>query len=114
MMKGTRSNVSTFHHLSDERDLGVADARTGTSITNLSGAPPGPTADRAGAGAAPEPPTSPAHDRGAGGRGGSSPPRAVGATYGGRAHPGPPPKIAPSRPTPRRREAPARPHRLRA
>src|SRR3989475_6149978 len=96
MMRGKRSNVSTFQHLYHERNLRVADARTGTSITNLSGAPTGPTADRSGAGAAPEPPTSPAHDRGAGGRGGSPCPRARGPAYGGRAHRVRHPGVAPA------------------
>src|SRR2546426_8153703 len=91
-------------------DVGVADARTGTSITNVSGDPTGPTADRSGAGAAPEPPTSPAHDRGAGGRGGPPPPRARGPAYGGRAHPGRHPGISPAGRNARRREVPgARP-----
>src|SRR2546428_5383895 len=88
MMRGKRSNVSTFQHLYHERNLRVADARTGTSITNLSGAPTGPTADRSGAGAAPEPPTSPAHDRGAGGRGGFPPPPPPVAAPAGRPRPG--------------------------
>src|SRR2546428_8984113 len=70
-------------------DVGVADARTGTSITNVSGDPTGPTADRSGAGAAPAPPTSPAHDRGAGGRGAATPPRATCPAFRGPSPPGP-------------------------
>src|SRR2546425_3030639 len=98
MMRGKRSNVSTFQHLYHERNLRVADARTGTSITNLSGAPTGPTADRSGAGAAPEPPTSPAHDRGAGGRGGSPLTPAPCPADRGRAPPGRHPWVLPAGP----------------
>src|SRR2546428_1710146 len=100
-------------------DVGVADARTGTSITNVSGDPTGPTADRSGAGAAPEPPTSPAHDRGAGGRGGPPPPPAPGPPSRGRAPRGRPPGVSPAGPRgrcpgcpgacPRPRAPPARP-----
>src|SRR2546427_8935805 len=94
-----RFNVPTFQHLYHERNLRVADARTGTSITNVSGAPTGPTADRSGAGAAPEPPTSPAPDRGAGGRGGRPPPPACCPADRGPARPGRPPGVAPASPS---------------
>src|SRR2546422_11471657 len=87
-------------------DVGVADARTGASITTLSGAPTGPTVDRAGAGAEEDPPTSPAHHHGAGGHRGAPRTRAGGSAHGSRAHRLRHPGIAPAGRSARSRKCP--------